>query len=58
MKEKKYCCKQFEDAIKRCDIFHKIQYGTNGAKYSWGYYTDYGEHVLECPSCNMEIIDE
>ena len=48
-------CQMFKDALKRCDIFHKVQYGSNGAKYSWGYYTDEGTHLWKCPFCGKEL---
>ena len=51
----KYCCDNFKEAIKENRIFHKIQYGTDGTKYNWGYYTDAGERVWDCPFCNKEL---
>jgi len=50
-------CQAFKDALKRCDIFHKVQYGTNGAEFSWGYYTDSGEKLWKCPFCGLELKD-
>ena len=54
---RKFCCEKFKEAIKRFDISHKIQYGTDGTEYSWGYYTDYGERVWECPFCGEKLED-
>ena len=51
----KHCCKKFKEAVRRCDIFNKVQYGTKGTKYDWGYYTDYGEKVWECPFCGKKM---
>ena len=51
----KYCCKKFEVAIKSSKIFNKVQYGSDGAKYDWGYYTDSGEKLWECPFCGKEL---
>ena len=53
---KKYCkCKAFKKALGRVDIFHKVQYGTNGAEFSWGYYTISGEKLWKCPFCGKEL---
>jgi len=53
---KKYCnCKDFKKALARVDIFHKVQYGTDGAEYSWGYYTCAGEKLWKCPFCGKEL---
>lgn len=54
-KNKGYCCEEFKKALKNCDIFHKVQYGTKGTEYSYGYYTDYGKKLWECPFCGTEI---
>ena len=48
-------CQKFKDAIKKCSIFHKVQYGTNGAEYSWGYYTDEGSKLWKCPFCRKGL---
>jgi len=52
---RKSCCDEFEKALKRVDIFHKVQYGTDGTEYSWGYYTIYGKHLWKCPFCKKEL---
>lgn len=51
----KYCCDKFKKALKSVDIFHKVQYGTDGTEYSWGYYTDMGERLWTCPFCEKEL---
>ena len=51
-------CKEFKVAMKRCEVFHKVQYGTGGVEYSWGYYTDLGERLWECPFCGTALWEE
>ena len=52
---REYCCVRFKEAIEKSDIFHKVQHGTDGAEYSWGYYTDAGERLWRCPFCSKEV---
>lgn len=50
----KECCAKFKEELKRCNIYHKVQYGTDGTKYDSGFYYDTGEKIWSCPFCNEE----